>query len=76
VFKSTELSYNMNIQHVINKFACEHTCESYKAILHCEITSSHVGEYEAQNLLGCTAMFLTECRPTFQRCVLPPSSGR
>jgi hypothetical protein len=29
---------------------------------------------EAQNLLGCTALFLTECRPMFQRCVLPPSS--
>jgi hypothetical protein len=28
----------------------------------------------AQNLLGCTAMFLIECRPMFQRCVLPPSS--
>jgi hypothetical protein len=24
----------------------------------CEISSSHGGEYEAQNLLGCTAMFL------------------
>jgi hypothetical protein len=22
---------------------------------------------EAQNLLGCTAVFLVECRPTFQR---------
>jgi hypothetical protein len=42
----------------------------------CEISSSHGGEYEAQNLLGCTAVFLTECRPPFQRCVLPPSSGR
>jgi hypothetical protein len=21
-------------------------------------------------------VFLIECRPTFQRCVLPPSSGR
>jgi hypothetical protein len=31
---------------------------------------------EAQNLLGCTAVFLIECRPTFQRYVLPPSSGR
>jgi hypothetical protein len=31
---------------------------------------------EAQNLLGCNAMFLIGCRPTFQRCVLPPSSGR
>jgi hypothetical protein len=30
---------------------------------------------EVQNLLGCTAVFLIECRPTFQRCVLPPSSG-
>jgi hypothetical protein len=27
----------------------------------CEISSSHGGEYEAQNLLGCTAMFLIEC---------------
>jgi hypothetical protein len=25
---------------------------------------------EAQNLLGCTAVFLIECRPTFQRYVL------
>jgi hypothetical protein len=24
----------------------------------------------AQNLLGCTAAFLIECRPTFQRCIL------
>jgi hypothetical protein len=29
----------------------------------------------SQNLLGCTAVFLIEYRPTFQRCVLPPSSG-
>jgi hypothetical protein len=28
---------------------------------------------EAQNFLGCTAVFLIRCRPTFQRCVLPPS---
>jgi hypothetical protein len=39
-----------------------------------EISSSHGGEYEAQNLLGCTAVFLIECRPTFQRYVLPTSS--
>jgi hypothetical protein len=38
----------------------------------CEISTSHGGEYEAQNLLGCTAVFLIECRQTFQRCVLPP----
>jgi hypothetical protein len=30
---------------------------------------------EARNLLGCTAVFLIECRPTFQRYVLPPSLG-
>jgi hypothetical protein len=37
-----------------------------------EISSSHGGEYEARNVLGCTAVFLIECRPTFQRYVLPP----
>jgi hypothetical protein len=42
----------------------------------CEISSSHGGEYEAQNLLGCTSVFLIEYRLTFQRYVLPPSSGR
>jgi hypothetical protein len=41
----------------------------------CEISSSHGGEYEAQNLLGSTAVFLIECRRTFQSYVLPPSSG-
>jgi hypothetical protein len=39
-----------------------------------EISSSHGGEYEVQNcLLGCTAVE-NNCRPTFQRYVLPPSS--
>jgi hypothetical protein len=42
----------------------------------CEISSSHCDEYEAQSLLGCTAVFLIGCQPTFQRSVLPPSSGR
>jgi hypothetical protein len=27
----------------------------------CEISSSHGGEYKAQNLLGCSAVFLIEC---------------
>jgi hypothetical protein len=31
---------------------------------------------EAQSLLACSAVFLIECRQTFQRCVLPPSPGR
>jgi hypothetical protein len=34
----------------------------------CEISSSHGGQYEAQNLLGCTAVFLIECRPTMWDC--------
>jgi hypothetical protein len=37
-------------------------------------TDVNMCEYEAQNHLGCTAMFLIEFRPTFQRYVLPPSS--
>jgi hypothetical protein len=32
--------------------------------------------YKDQSLLGCTAAFLIGCRPTFQRCMLPPSSGQ
>jgi hypothetical protein len=39
-------------------------------------TGSGVILFEAQNLLGCNAMFLIGCRSTFQRCVLPPSWGR
>jgi hypothetical protein len=35
----------------------------------CEISSSRGGEYEAQNLLGCAAVFIVECRPTFQKHV-------
>jgi hypothetical protein len=35
--------------------------QSPKQILCCEISSSHGGEFEAQNLLGCTAVFLIEC---------------
>jgi hypothetical protein len=27
---------------------------------------------EAENILECTAVFLIECRPTFQRYILPP----
>jgi hypothetical protein len=42
-------------------------------IILCEILSSHGVEYEAQNLLRCTAVFFIEYRPTFQRYVLPPS---
>jgi hypothetical protein len=48
--------------------------KSYRGI--CKISSSCGSEYEAQSLLGCTVMFLIGCRPTFQRCMLPPSSGQ
>jgi hypothetical protein len=41
----------------------------------CEISSSHGGEYEVKIcLLGCTAV-QNNCRPTFQRYVLPPLQG-
>jgi hypothetical protein len=30
---------------------------------------------ELQSLMGCTAVFSSRCRQTFQRCVPPPSSG-
>jgi hypothetical protein len=38
----------------------------------CEISGSHGGEYEVRSLVGCTAVFSIGCRPTLQRCVLPP----
>jgi hypothetical protein len=59
---------------------CSSPCDNKSMENHggwCEISSSHGGEYEAQNLLGCTAVILIEYRPTFQRCVLPhrPDDG-
>jgi hypothetical protein len=50
------------------------TCSKKNYI--CEISASHGGEFEAQSLMGCTAVFLIERRPTFQRYVLPQSSER
>jgi hypothetical protein len=38
----------------------------------CEISSSHGGEYEAQNLLGCTAVFLTECPHSIKNKAIHP----
>jgi hypothetical protein len=46
-----------------------------KRRVNCQISKSHGGEYEAQNLLRCTAVFLIVCLPTFQRYELPPSSS-
>jgi hypothetical protein len=49
------------------------TARTLSALAAC-IKQEEKAEYEAQNLLGCTAMFLIECRLMFQRYVLPPSS--
>jgi hypothetical protein len=38
---------------------------SHKLII-VRFSSSHGGEYEAQKLLGCSAVFLIECRSTFK----------
>jgi hypothetical protein len=40
-----------------------------------EISGSHGGEHEDGCLLGCCAMQSGRSLPTFQRCLLPPSSG-
>jgi hypothetical protein len=53
------MSYSSN-------FILEGSIENAECSYTCEISSSHGSEYEVQNLLGCTAVFLTECRPTFQ----------
>jgi hypothetical protein len=57
---------HLSSSHLVHREVCEY----------CELSSSHGGECVAQNRMGCTAVFLIECRPTFQRYVLPPSSGR
>jgi hypothetical protein len=41
-----------------------------------EISGSHSSEYEDGCLLGCCAMQPGRSLPTFQRCLLPPSSGQ
>jgi hypothetical protein len=40
------------------------------------ISGSHGGKYEAGCLLGCCAVLSGRSSPTFQRCLLPQSSGR
>jgi hypothetical protein len=40
----------------------------------CDIWGSHSSNYEDDCLLGCCAMSSGRCLPTFQRCLLPPSS--
>jgi hypothetical protein len=42
----------------------------------CRIWGSHAGEYEDGCVLGCSAVKSGRSLPTFQRSLLPPSSGR
>jgi hypothetical protein len=85
-FVSLAAAFQFRIRSRLAASLCMTSCHLFRGLptglppppnsfLVCEISSSHGGEYEAQNLLGCTAVFLIECRPTFQRYVLPPSSG-
>jgi hypothetical protein len=40
------------------------------------ILKCYLDECEVQSLLEYTVVYSNRCRPTFQRCVLPPSSGQ
>jgi hypothetical protein len=42
----------------------------------CEISGSDGDEYEDDNFVACGAVYYRGNRPMFQRCILPPSSGR
>jgi hypothetical protein len=65
-----------------NKFTTGNMCADqensdaqWKAMhLYSEISVSHGGEYEDENILGYNAVHSRRNRRTFQRCVLPPSS--
>jgi hypothetical protein len=53
--------FRMQTELTIDNLDTSHT----NILSSCEISSSHGGEYEeTQNLLGGTAVFLIECRPT------------
>jgi hypothetical protein len=45
-------------------------------IMFCNISGSHNGEYKNNSLPGYSAVRSRRSRPTFQRSLLPPSSGR
>jgi hypothetical protein len=57
-------------------FAPHETCDSPQKAAFFEITGFHGGEYEDDSLLGYCAVQSIRSWPTFQRCILPPSSGR
>jgi hypothetical protein len=49
--------------------------EITETVRYCEFSGSHGGEYEDGCLLGCCAVKSGRSSPTFQRCLLCPSSG-
>jgi hypothetical protein len=53
-----------------------HVSRSGKHLWNRRIWGSHAGEYEDGCLLGCSAVLSGRSLPTFQRSLLPPSSGR
>jgi hypothetical protein len=48
---------------------------NYQQLIRSEISGSQGSEYEDGCLLDCCAMYSDRSLPTFQRCLLPPSSG-
>jgi hypothetical protein len=66
-YKTVETAARMNMTVFCDVARC--------SLVECEVPSSHGGEYEAQNLLGCTAVFLIVCWPTFQSYVRPDDGG-
>jgi hypothetical protein len=53
-----------------------HICRCSSSTILSETSSSHGGEYGAQNLLTCTAVFLIGCRPTLRAVSLMMEAAR
>jgi hypothetical protein len=68
---------NVDVYRVYIKYEVFARAQVSKTLeIHFVLTLVITRKDEAQSLMGCTAVFLIECRQTFQRCVLPPSPGR
>jgi hypothetical protein len=52
------------------------TAQKLNKFIKSETSGSHSCEYEDGCLLGCCAVWCGTSLPTFQSCLLPPSSGR
>jgi hypothetical protein len=49
--------------------------EKKKEVYACDISGFHGNKYVDDSFLGCSAEYFCVSRPTFQRYILPPSSG-